>query len=318
MMRSTYRVRDWEKNFTTAESRKMKGEARWVPVPTDHGGKRFKRLLRHENGAALYGAWVLILQVSAKCPTKGTLADGDGPLAAEDIADATGAPAELIGEALRVLSDPSQGIRWLERLDPEPDTPPKVNSADNPPGLPGCSPGLPGCVPGPSREPGLQDRTEQNITQQDNTTQNTEEFGISVLNSHAEDSTRNKQSETRSVFNWLPVELFDKQQHDTSYIVETLRDWQQRVSKAKRPLVSAGDDDLLFLLAAYTHAKRTGNEPRWLFCSTVGKAKRDDPSERDYARARLMIATYKQHLDKTDDPLAALTANIGRGGEHAA
>jgi len=64
------------------------------------------------DGAALYGAWMLILQVASKCPTRGVIADEDGPLTAEDLSLKTGCPEPLMSEALRVLSSPD--IHWLE------------------------------------------------------------------------------------------------------------------------------------------------------------------------------------------------------------
>ncbi len=109
-----YRIKNWKEDYETAQTRRVKGQLRWVLVPTRHDGKSFRRLLREPDGAALFGAWVVILQVAAKCPTRGVLADGDGPLSAHDIADKTGFPPEVIERALEMLS--SKGIGWLEVL----------------------------------------------------------------------------------------------------------------------------------------------------------------------------------------------------------
>ncbi|MBC7820023.1 MAG: hypothetical protein IAG10_24335 [Planctomycetaceae bacterium] len=110
-----YRIRDWSDHFETSESRKRVHSLGWVGVPTKHDGKTFRRLMRRTDGVTIYGAWVLILAVAAKCPTRGTLADGDGPLSADDIADMTGAPADAIKTALEVLT--GDQIRWIETIE---------------------------------------------------------------------------------------------------------------------------------------------------------------------------------------------------------
>ncbi len=109
-----FRIKGWDENFESAQTRRVKGQLRWVLVPTRHDGKSFRRLLREEDGMALFGAWVVILEVAAKCKTRGVLEDEEGPLTAEDIADATGAPAAAIQRAFEVLS--SKEIKWLVPL----------------------------------------------------------------------------------------------------------------------------------------------------------------------------------------------------------
>lgn len=109
----TYLIRDWNEHFETAESRKLK-KLSWVALPNKHDGKSFRRLMRMDDGMATYGVWVLIVQVASKCPKRGLLVDADGPLSAEDIADKTGVPEQLVSRALEVLS--SERIKWIEAL----------------------------------------------------------------------------------------------------------------------------------------------------------------------------------------------------------
>lgn len=106
-----YRIRDWATHFENSRSREYK-KLDWVPVPNRHDGKGYRRLIDLENGAALFAAWVLIVQVGSKCPQRGVLADEDGPLTAEDLALKTGCPAELFSQAFDVLRHPKIG--WLE------------------------------------------------------------------------------------------------------------------------------------------------------------------------------------------------------------
>lgn len=109
--RLLHKVRNWDALFENAQSRKC-GRLSWVPVPNKHDGKSYRRIISTENGPALYGAWMLILQVASKCPQRGVLGDDDGPLDADDLSHKTGCPAELFAVALKMLSEPRIG--WLE------------------------------------------------------------------------------------------------------------------------------------------------------------------------------------------------------------
>lgn len=127
------RIKDWEKHFETGETKRLK-RLSWVAVPTKHDGKNFRRLVKTDKGIAIFGIWVLLLQVAAKSPVRGYLADEDGPLSDEDIAVKTGAPQRLIGQAITHLTE---AVGWTEYLevdsmaDIEPDTPPgRVRAAN--------------------------------------------------------------------------------------------------------------------------------------------------------------------------------------------
>ena len=115
MSAPTYKIRDWQQRYENGSTNRVAGPLKWVPVPTAHDGAGYRRLLTRPDGVTLFGCWCLILQVAAKCPARGTLADADGPLDAEDIAFKTNAPAELIAQTLELLSSPSAKINWLER-----------------------------------------------------------------------------------------------------------------------------------------------------------------------------------------------------------
>lgn len=107
-MKPTYSIRDWAGTFEVSQTRKAK-RLNWVAVPTKHDGKGYRRIMRKD--PAMYAVWIVLVQVAAKCPERGVLADRDGPLDASDIADATGCPADLIERAFLFLSSPEIG--WL-------------------------------------------------------------------------------------------------------------------------------------------------------------------------------------------------------------
>lgn len=108
------RIKDWNKHFETAQSRKVQGPLPWFRVQTKHDGKGYKKLMRFENGTALYGSWILIAAIAAKAPVRGYLIDSDGPLTADDISLKTDAPTDLITQALAVLID---NIGWIEAIE---------------------------------------------------------------------------------------------------------------------------------------------------------------------------------------------------------
>lgn len=145
-----YSIKNWANHYEKAQTRKVE-RAQWVPMPLKHDGKGYRRLIAQRNGAAIYGAWVLIVQVAAKCPTRGVLADEDGPLSSADLALKTGCPESVFEQALEVLCSPSVG--WMLVSDYQPDTngiPLHCNELDSNP-----------------KSLQLQDRTGQDITEQE-------------------------------------------------------------------------------------------------------------------------------------------------------
>lgn len=103
-------VKDWDSHFENSESRKVK-HPRWVPIPNRHDGKGYRRLLKHPRHVEIFCAWCLILQVASRMPVRGVLADEDGDLSPDDLADKTGFEPEIFDLALKVLSD--NKIGWI-------------------------------------------------------------------------------------------------------------------------------------------------------------------------------------------------------------
>ncbi len=116
-----YEVKDWAAHFENSESRKYKSLT-WVPVKNKHDGKGYRRLCQHPKSVQVFCAWSLIVQVASKMPTRGLLADGDGPLTTSDLALKTGFPESIFEVAMEVLSSP--GIAWLAKVKwPQPKMP---------------------------------------------------------------------------------------------------------------------------------------------------------------------------------------------------
>jgi hypothetical protein len=105
-----YKIREWDRHFEVAQTRKV-DRMNWVALPVKHDGLGFRRIMAMPDGAAIYGAWVLLLQVAAKCPTRGVLADENGPLDIDDLEMKTGCASKVFSAALKVLT--SNRIGWI-------------------------------------------------------------------------------------------------------------------------------------------------------------------------------------------------------------
>lgn len=111
-----YRVRDWNSIYENNRTRELK-VLQWLPIPNRHDGDGYTLLLDRENGAALFGAWVAVLQVASRCDPRGTLLR-EPNLAHNSISLSrmTRIPKDLIDEMLTVCS---KECRWLEVVEVE-------------------------------------------------------------------------------------------------------------------------------------------------------------------------------------------------------
>ncbi len=115
-MADLYRIKDWAKNFETAQSRRYKSLS-WVAIPNKHDGMRFRRLMAREDGPSVFGAWMLIVQVASKCSPRGILASDGKPLEPIDLHFKTGVAESVFKLAFEVLSTPEIG--WIEKVETE-------------------------------------------------------------------------------------------------------------------------------------------------------------------------------------------------------
>ena len=109
-----YSIRNWNTIYENNRTRELKNMA-WVPVPNSHDGDGYTELVSRKNGAALLGAWLVILQVASRCDPRGTLLRrGEKPHTADSLSRITRLPKEIIAEALIVCSTEPQ---WLDVVD---------------------------------------------------------------------------------------------------------------------------------------------------------------------------------------------------------
>ena len=108
-----YRVRDWDPLYEKAQTRKCK-TMNWVAVPNKHDGAGYGAVVGHPQSCELFTAWILILEVASKMPTRGMLYKDGKPLTARELARRTRFPEEIFNLAFTVLVEPEIG--WLERV----------------------------------------------------------------------------------------------------------------------------------------------------------------------------------------------------------
>jgi len=112
-----YRIKRWNAVFENNRSRELKN-THWVAMPNSHDTLGYLTLVALPNGAALYGAWCVLVQIASRCKPRGTLVqDGSRPHTARTLALKSRLPQELFEELFEVLRLPD--IEWIEALTDE-------------------------------------------------------------------------------------------------------------------------------------------------------------------------------------------------------
>lgn len=107
----TYKIRDWAILFENNRSRMVK-DLDWIPIPNRHDGENYTSIITDPDGAIIYAAWVLILQVASRCQPRGTLLRDNGtPHSPRSLAMKTRAPEKWFELALNFLENHTD---WLE------------------------------------------------------------------------------------------------------------------------------------------------------------------------------------------------------------
>lgn len=110
-----YRIKDWNKHFEKADSRRVISP-QWVPMPVRQDGSGFRKVAGHDRAPELFAAWVLIVEVAAKMPVRGTLEKDGQAVTPKCLALRTGFPQTIFELAFRELVKPAIG--WLEIIHP--------------------------------------------------------------------------------------------------------------------------------------------------------------------------------------------------------
>ena len=117
MVVKLYSIRDWNLLFENNRSRKIE-KLTWVAVPNKHDGENYAAIMQHKDGAIIFSAWILIVQVASKCQPRGTLVRQDGtPHTPDSLSLRTRAPKEWFEACLTFLD----ATDWLESVEYQPD-----------------------------------------------------------------------------------------------------------------------------------------------------------------------------------------------------
>lgn len=112
MPNEVWTIANWEDGFEIAQSRRRAGRLSWVPVPTRHDSRGYRRLIRSVNGVQHFAAWIVLVQLAARMNVRGILADDRGiALTTKDFEAMTDIPAGVFESALVELQD----IGWIAR-----------------------------------------------------------------------------------------------------------------------------------------------------------------------------------------------------------
>jgi len=129
-----YSIKNWATLYENNRTRELK-RLDWVPVPNNHDGEGYTLILAQQDGPALFGAWMAILQVASRCGKRGTLLRDTGkPHDAISLARLTRFPEDLMSRALNFFA--GEDMQWLEVSDPEGDSPSSASPCDIP--APSC------------------------------------------------------------------------------------------------------------------------------------------------------------------------------------
>ena len=139
-----YRIANWHQVYETHDTRKLK-VLRWVPTPNDFDGTGFRLMAREKDGAALFGAWNIIIRTASRSAqgNRGVLIRNGQPHSAQSLSITSGLPVSVFERALAFFSQPLVG--WLTAEEWQ-------NELPLSPGETGASPGETGFPPAEWKE----------------------------------------------------------------------------------------------------------------------------------------------------------------------
>jgi hypothetical protein len=111
-----YRVRGWDRVFETADSRRQK-TLNWISIPLGFDSDGFVKLIEDfgDDAPSIYGAWVALTVVAARCHVRGVLCTSAGEgFSPSRLVFLTRFPRSVFEKLIEWAS--SQRVGWLEVL----------------------------------------------------------------------------------------------------------------------------------------------------------------------------------------------------------
>ena len=105
-----YRIHNWNELYENNRSRNVT-DLSWVKLPNRHDGEHFSAIMAHKDGAEIFAAFVLMVEVASKCDPRGILIkDNKIPHTPLSLSLKTRAPAKWFEKALVYLENNTD---WL-------------------------------------------------------------------------------------------------------------------------------------------------------------------------------------------------------------
>ncbi len=109
-----YSINKWGELFENNRSRTVITLG-WVSVPNRHDGENYTKIVTHKDGAEIFAAWNLMIQVASKCHPRGFLIKDSGePHTALSLSTKTRAPISWFENAFSFLIEQTD---WLQCQD---------------------------------------------------------------------------------------------------------------------------------------------------------------------------------------------------------
>ncbi len=108
-----YRVVRWSDKYEVSQSRSI-DKLSWVPVPINLNSNGYLEMMEKENGIALFGCWMAIIQVVASCDLRGSWVKSNyQPHNIRSLSIATRVDRELVEEVI----DLTLQVGWIEEVE---------------------------------------------------------------------------------------------------------------------------------------------------------------------------------------------------------
>ncbi len=98
-----WRIVDYEEHFTVSQSRRLT-YMHWIKLVTSFDNLALRALLKRKDGVRVFGAFIIMAELAANSPERGTLCRGSAALGFDDMASLTNSPAATLEHAAQVLS----------------------------------------------------------------------------------------------------------------------------------------------------------------------------------------------------------------------
>lgn len=112
-----YHIKNWNELYENNRSRTV-SDLSWVKIPNRHDGENYTTIITHKDGAKIFAAWILMIQVASRCQPRGTLLrDNKKPHTSVSLSTKTRAPKDWFDLAIKFLIDETDWIEVEELAD---------------------------------------------------------------------------------------------------------------------------------------------------------------------------------------------------------